>query len=94
MYIDLKNNCIDAKIDQWACTIEYINKDAVKVFLYSNDPYCFGNKFIGYYIPEKETIRPLYYNSMIDYRGKEPTERQQEKIKRLCKKLLRYNGII
>jgi hypothetical protein len=88
MEIDINKKTLNAKINKWDFEADYIGEKSIKIFIYSQ--YYYGNKFIGFYNPENETIRPLYYNSHIDYRnGWQPTKKQFEIIKKYCNKLIK-----
>lgn len=89
MIIDREKRTLNATIDKWNFEADHISNNSIKIFIYSKDPSTFGNKFVGFYNPQTEDIKPLYYNSHMDYRGKEPTNRQKEKIKKYCDKLLK-----
>ena len=87
MKINKNKKTLNAKIDRWDFEADMIGNKSIQIFIY--DSYCWGNKFIGFYNPENKTIRPLYYNSHMDYRnGWKPTKRQVQKIEKYCKKLL------
>ena len=87
MEIDINKKTINANLDKWLFEADYITKNSIKIFIYSN--YYWGNKFVGYYNPQNEELRPLYYNN-IDYRnGWKPSERQIKQIKKYCNRLLK-----
>lgn len=86
MKINKKEEYLKAKIDKWDLQLSKWGENTIKIFLYKEE--YFGNRFIGFYDTKTKAIRPLYYNVHIDYREKMPTERQQEKIKYYCLKLL------
>lgn len=88
MEIDKEKRTLNASIDKWLFEADYISDESIQIFLYSADIYAFGNKFVGYYNSKTQTIRPLYYNTHMDYRGKEPTKRQFDKIQKYCNKLI------
>ena len=86
MNINKNKKTLNAKIDRWDFEADIIGK-SIQIFIYNS--YCWGNKFIGFYNPLDKTIRPLYYNSHMDYRnGWKPTERQKAKIEKYCNKLI------
>lgn len=88
MEIDINKKTINAKLDHWDFEADYITENSIKIFVYSNEYW--GNKFIGFYNPKNEEIRPLYYNNNIDYRnGWKPSERQIKQIKKYCNRLLK-----
>lgn len=86
MKIDINKKILNANLDRWLFEADYINETSIKIFVYAK--HCFGNKFIGYYNPQNGDIRPLYYNSHIDYRnGWKPTTRQLRQIEKYCNRL-------
>lgn len=88
MEINLNKKTLNSKIDRWNFEADYMAKNSIKIFFYQD--YTWGNKFVGFYNPENKTIRPLYYNSNIDYRnGWKPTKRQVKQIEKYCNKLLK-----
>ncbi len=87
MKINLNKKTLNAKLDKWNIEADYITEKSIKIFIYK-DGY-FGNKFVGFYNPQNEELRPLYYNDHMDYRnGWKPTKRQMEQIKKHCNKLI------